>query len=228
MRASGEIAADIGHPDHQQNQHQRGKSPDRIEAHQHRGHQRRRRIAKPERDPAAPLRASSATATTPSASNGERQIDPAECKPAAASDQRGNADDHRAVRPRRRRSSAIRRTGRSRPERRGRARTSRRHRPAAMATGISTSAASTRVTRFREPLLGRRRPAAPCPALTPVTIRFSRPDRQNGAHAGRIRRSRLPARPCRNPASGSARTRIRCRPPATSGSSTAAARRWCG
>ena len=52
--------------------------------------------------------------------------------------------------------------------------------------------------------------------------------RRTGVRAGDIRRSRLRARRDRSPASRSARTPVRCRPPARAGNWTAAARRWCG
>src|SRR3984885_11797495 len=53
---ASEIAANIGHPHHQKDQNQRDKSPELIEAHQHRRHLCRRRIAKSYCGPAAPLR----------------------------------------------------------------------------------------------------------------------------------------------------------------------------
>src|ERR1700753_4149990 len=52
--ASGEIAADVGHPDHEQDQHQRREALDRIKPHQDRGEFSGRCIAKSRHDPDVP------------------------------------------------------------------------------------------------------------------------------------------------------------------------------
>src|SRR5450759_1229790 len=43
--AAREITADVGYPDDQQDEHQRGESPDLVEPHRDRGDERRERIA---------------------------------------------------------------------------------------------------------------------------------------------------------------------------------------
>ena len=54
--AAGEIAAAIGHPHDQQYEYQCGETLDGVEAHQHRGDFRRRRIEKSRRNPVPPFR----------------------------------------------------------------------------------------------------------------------------------------------------------------------------
>ena len=76
--AAGEIAADIGHPHHQQDQDQRDKSPELIEAHQHRCDLGRGRIAKSRRGPAAPLRREQRNAGKAERQRHKRRIDPSE------------------------------------------------------------------------------------------------------------------------------------------------------
>ena len=114
--AAGEIAADIGHPHDQQDEHQRDESLGLIEAHQHRCDLGRRGIDKSRRSPDAPLRRR-ATQRRPARapSTTSDSIDPSRARGkirpcASATTPRC---DHARLARERRRSSAIRHTGRS-------------------------------------------------------------------------------------------------------------------
>src|ERR1035437_8958210 len=54
--AAREKPADVVYPDDQQDEHQRGESPDRVEPHRDRGDERRERIATAKCGPAATMR----------------------------------------------------------------------------------------------------------------------------------------------------------------------------
>ena len=101
--AAGEIAADVGHPDDQQNENQRGKAVARIEPHQHRGELRRSRIEKSGRDPAATLRRKHRDDDETDAEHDQRSIEPAR-------DQAEPGDGQR-----RRRPARVTRISRARP-----------------------------------------------------------------------------------------------------------------
>ena len=128
--AAGEIAADIGHPHHQQDQHQRGKA-----VRSDRGAPAPTQpcgggIGKSRRRPDAASGASNATAARPIASTTsaasirpDGETNPGQTARAAIPDA-----DHARYRARRRRSSAIRHRGRSRPASPARPTAIRRHR----------------------------------------------------------------------------------------------------
>src|SRR6266404_1390442 len=76
--AACKVTAYVGHPDHQKDQDQSYKSPDLIEAHQHRCNLRRGGIAKSRRNPVAPPRRKQGDGSQTEGQCKQRTIDPSE------------------------------------------------------------------------------------------------------------------------------------------------------
>src|SRR5580704_9173087 len=94
--AAREITADIGHPHHQKDQHQRDKSPGLIEAHQHGPNLGRGGIEKSRRNPAPPLRREQRNGNQAERRCTQRSIDPSQRETQSGDRKRDNARSNRA------------------------------------------------------------------------------------------------------------------------------------
>ena len=233
-RAPGEIGGDVGQPHDREQKQDRGKAPAPASRRRHdRRDQKRRRIEHARRAPQRrTFEASVATPSDAERDQRDRGADPARRqaagrattsatapRPAPGS---GHARRPASPIPTARRAQASAQNSDERPVRRN-----RRPRPRAAQAQATRATRRTRLLRPAES----RAPAVPArPDWRRPRSRSGLGDRarRTGVRAGDIRRSRLPARHGRSRANRSARTRVRCRPPARAGNSTAAARRWCG